>query len=378
MEHSILPPSSAARRMMCAGSRVMEAHYPDEDSQEAREGHAAHWVASTLLLDKFNTHVAQPEPMPEFAPNGEPITNEMLKGAELYVSDITNTIGSRNVLSYGIEDRVDMPNLHPESWGTPDYWAMTHRHLYIWDYKFGHKTVDVFENWQLIAYAAGILNKLAEEGKYDQNIRVTFRIVQPRSYHPEGTIREWSIMATDLRPYFNQLEAAEYKSMEPEAATVPGSECNYCTGRHACTALREAVLTRIDTAGNSIPHELNAEQTGNLLRLTKHGAGLIEALVTGLEKQAEAMLKRGDRVPHFRLETVLGRERWTKPAEMIAIMGQLFEKDLRKPMEVITPKQAIALGMPEEAVTPFVERPSGVKLIAEKPNDARKAFGGSI
>lgn len=376
--HSTLRPSAAARRMLCSGSRAMEELFPElEESESAKEGHAAHHVAANIVMG------VDVEGFKDTMPHGLSITEEMLYGAELLSDVINSTCQSLTSTPYApilhVEEKINITSIHPQCYGTPDVWYFNpeRRRLYIFDYKFGHKSVDAFENWQLIAYAAGILEKLRPEGIQDQHINVEFFIVQPRSYHKEGAVRQWPIKASELRPYFNQLEASEHAAMQHSAPCTPNPECNFCSARHACQALQQAVLTRIDSATQSIPHVLTEQQTGNLLRQIQQSIKLMEALETGLSAQALAMIKQGRRVPGFTLDQAMGRDRWTVDASEVLDMTDLLDIDIRKPIELITPKQAIKLGVSKELVNSLSETPKGAfKLVAEKENAARKIFGG--
>lgn len=378
-EHSILSPSSAARRVACAGSRALESLYPDdEQSPHAREGEAAHFAAARGIIEKpthgNNLPVA-------WAPNGEMITDEMIEGAEVYrkhIFDVLNKLVGKLDLGYlVIEKRIDISTIHPDCFGTPDCWLFYGNDLHIWDYKFGHGYVEVFENWQLIEYAAGILEFIGINGITDRHTRVHFHIVQPRSYHRLGAIRSWEIIAADLRPYFNILRDAEAAAMHPGALCRPSPECTYCRGRHACQALQLSALSAVDVATSNGALELKPAQVGAELRILKRAADLLDARITGLSEQATSIVKRGGRIPHFKLEEVIGRERWKVPIEEVVALGEFFGQPLTKPAEAITPKQAIKAGIPESVIATYVERPrTGMKLVPDDGKAARKIFGG--
>lgn len=378
-EHSILPPSSAARRVACPGSRAMEAQYPQDESPQAKEGEAAHWVATE------NANFHKFPPIGTIAPNGEAVTKEMVDGAELYAESIRSVI-SRIVLPpthtdtiFRAEQPVSISAIHPDCWGTPDAWLYNASvGLHIWDYKFGHGFVEVFENWQLIEYAAGILEELEINGLDDQNLFVNFYIVQPRSYHRDGSVRRWTVRASDLRPYFNTLRAAEEQATSPNARCIPTPECGYCSARHACEALQRSALQAVDLSTAATPWELDANSTGNELRYLKHAAELLDSRITGLSEQALAMIKRGDRVPHFKAEASKGRTVWNKPVEEVVALGEMMGVNLKKPTDVITPLQAIDKHVPKELVQSYSHAPLGaVKLVPDDGTDARKLFGGS-
>ena len=180
MEHALLPPSSAARVIQCPASLFMCSQFPEtDDNPKALEGTQAHEV---------NVAMWTGQPIPSFA------TEEMLEGAEMWCE----TLGARTDVYY--EQVVDCSQIHPDNWGTPDAWAydeMTAT-LHVWDYKFGHRHVKAFENWQLINYAAGIWTS----GGYNvSNFELT--IVQPRSYHADGPVRSWSVDRVQMEGYIS-------------------------------------------------------------------------------------------------------------------------------------------------------------------------------
>ena len=374
-EHSRLAPSSAARRVACPGSRALEEKYPETvESPYAREGHAAHWVAAEMLRGN---------PTDESFPLGMEVTDEMIEGAEMYtdyirkiIKDMSKEKDIRFVHDdLYIERRIDIKRIHPDCWGTPDAWFCLSDELHIFDYKYGHGYIEVFENWQLIEYAAGILDLLNVNGIDDRRLNVTLHIVQPRNFHRLGPIRSWRMKASDLRPYFNILETAEAEAMQDTAVCRPNPECNYCLGRHACEALQRSTLSVIDVAELNTPFDLSPASLGNELRYLRRAAELLDARITGLEEQATSTIKRGQRVPFFKLESNPGSKRWKVPNEEIKALGELLGHDLTKPVQVITPTQAIKAGVPEELVKQYVEVKSGaLKLELDNGDNARKIF----
>ncbi len=351
-------PSNANRRVACPGSRALEELYPvTQESPSVKEGIAAHWVAVQVLNANYN--------MGLYAPNGEPVTKEMLEGADLYWESINKIC---ELYELNIEQTLDISNIIPGLQGTPDAWALIDNHIHIWDYKFGHSYIDVFENWQLLEYAAGIL-------KDDTYKDVTMTIVQPRCYTPEGPIRSWTITANQMKEYTHLLREAESLALSPMAFQRPNSHCNHCSGRHACQTLQQTALSVVDVTMDNSPWELQPTSTGNELRYLKRAADLLDARITGLSEQAKAMIMRGEFVPGFKLEASSGREKWSKSVEEIIILGELFDLDLTKPAESITPSQARKLGIDDKIIDEYTQRTaSALKLVEAK--DSRKIFGG--
>lgn len=366
--HAILAPSSAAKRVNCSGSRALEAMYPEtEPSQSSLEGTAAHWAASQML----EGHIID---VGLIAPNGIMLTDEMVDGAELYVNDIRSTDFEFTGFAPHVEEPVDISVIHPQCWGTPDAWRFKPYKLIVWDYKFGHRYVEIFENWQLIEYVAGILEKVGVNGISDQRTIVEMRIVQPRCYVGGQPIRTWSIMASDLRTFFNHLRNREEAAMSDKATCTVNPDCRDCTARHACPALQKAAYADMDTATGPVPFDLPPDALGVELRYVERAIEKLQARQTGLAEQAMSMLKRGQRVPFYRAEPSIGRQRWTKPDAEIDALGKMMNVELVKP-KVITPKQALVAGLDPTLVSAFSETPYGeTKLKPDDGTDARKIF----
>jgi hypothetical protein len=364
-EHSKLPPSSASRRVACPGSRALEEPFRDgEQSPAAREGTAAHEVAA-WYLNNDGWYGA-------YATNGEPVTEEMIEGAKLYRDAVFD--GSVYKVLH-IEERVDISTIHPDCWGTPDCWYVTDysKELHIFDYKFGHGYVEVFENWQLIEYAAGILELL--EGC--ENITVVFHIVQPRTYHPDGTHRTWRVSRNGLKLYFDRLRTAEREACNSRALTHVSPECNNCLARHVCPSLRYAALEVIDVAYENTPERLTPENVGGELRYLMRAKALLDARIEGLTQEATSLIRKGEKVSHFTLQASKGRRCWSVPIEEVIKLGELLKVDLVKPKEVITPSQAMHAGIAEELIEVYCPRSHGaLKLIPIDPQAVHKIFRG--
>ena len=361
--HAILAPSSAARRMACPGSRHLESKYPQEETEETKEGHAAHWLAAQAL-----TFAEIPD---RIAPNGVEITEEMIDGADLYQEAVMRVCSNLALLH--VEEKVYINVIHAECWGTPDCWYYNpeNRKLYIFDYKFGYRFVEVYENWQLLEYAAGVVHHLL----LSQVDEIVLTIVQPRSFHPRGAVRSWALSFGELDNYADILREAEAKAFNSVTECNPTPECRDCRARFACPALQNAALAAVEKSYLNIPHELTPAMVGNELRLLKNAHALLEARITGLEEQAIHLLKAGERLPFFHLEPSLGRTRWTVPSEQIIEMAKLLDVDISKPAEALTPKQALNVGLSQEIVDAYSTTPfGGMKLTPDDLNKTRKLF----
>ena len=378
--HAFLAPSSAFRWVRCALSASLEAANPEtEASPSSLEGTAAHWVVQMLLQ-------GTPVALDMQAPNGVAVTQEMLEAAELVRDDILATLGPDWAKYLVIEQRVQIPRVHPtHNWGTPDYRAWSRLNdgrlcLHVWDFKYGHGIVEAFENWQLIDYTAGLLDGAGIDGLKDQETVVDMVVTQPRAFHRDGPVRRWRVVASDLRGHINRLSNAAGVALAPNPPATPTPEgCENCLGRHACEALQRAAYHAADKGGQYGALDLSPPALGLELRALKRAQALLDARVTGIEAQAVAAIKAGTLVPFWMMESVPGRLAWTKPAPEIFALGEMLGLKLQKDPEPITPTQAKAAAKAAKIdgalFDAYAVRPAGAaKLVADDGTKARLTF----
>ncbi len=369
--HSILPPSGAAAWKLCGLWVAMNQAYPQPDTPESLEGNAAHWVFAEMLAGRPVSEGMQ-------APNGVFITDEMIEGGDL-VCDTVRARATSGVMLH-VEETVAIRRIHPDCFGTPDIWAFQGGVLDVFDYKFGHRFVDEFENDQGIAYIDGIVDCLAETlgkgaGLIDQAIKVNFTIIQPRCFYKGSPVRTWSVMASELRGHINALRAAAESALGPNPPAVTTSECQYCPGRHACPALQQAAYHDAEFAVKSSPVELPPAAASLELRMMERALERLQARVEGMREAVATYIRQGHSVPFHRAEQGYGRQQWTMPVDQVLAMGQLMGVDLSKP-GVKTPKQAIKSGVDEAVIKAYSITPMGsLKLVPDNPADARRVFG---
>jgi hypothetical protein len=371
--HALLAPSSAARWVACPGSVKLEALYPElTESEAAREGTAAHWALAEVLL---GATVAEGQ----VTPGGVVLTGEMVEGAELvqewYAATLAAHPSEPSIIR--VEYRLGAGGIHPENWGTPDLmlWFPKSKVLHVLDYKFGHGWVEVFENWQLMDYAALAGADLEIDGLAEQSVMVTMTVAQPRSYHPDGPIRSWTVRMADLRAYWNTLSMAAEEAVSASPATRVSAECRNCKARHACPALQAEGLAQVDRSRAAVPFDLPPLALGIELADIRQAIKALEARETGLAGQAEALLKSGQAVPFWQLESKPGTLTWTVPDAEVLALGDMLGVVLAKAAAPITPTQAKAKGFDAGMLEIYAARPpTAPKLVARKDETARKIF----
>ena len=356
-DHAPAAPSSAARRGRCPGSRALEARLPNRDTEQSREGTAAHEVATHLVSTGELLAVGH------ICANGVPVDEAMREGAQMLAEDVIKRIGPDfNPEWLIVEKPVSAANpIHRDCWGTPDirYVDTYRKRIRLWDYKYGHGYVDAHENAQMIEYLAGTIETdLGGWPEDDQEWTFEATIVQPREYGREGPIRRWCGRMTDLRAHFNYWSQKEAEAADHLAPTIAGPiQCKNCRAIMTCEANQRAVSHLADYVGGNVPFDPPPELVGRELTWLTHIQQMLEARISGAKAQAETFIKLGKPVPGWSMEQGQSRLKWYKPAaEVIAAIKLIAEKDVSK-LDLVTPTQAKAMGIDEAVILQYAHRP---------------------
>jgi len=350
------------------------------------EGTAAHWVCERVLSSftvPGNDVLISTDLIGQQAPNGIVITEEMWDAAKIYVDDILETCTKHGLLQQlHVEERVDMPDIHPDCWGTPDCWAYAREAntLYIWDFKYGHGSVSAYENWQMICYVLGALRKIVgDTPMVDYGINVVIRIVQPRCYDGQGAVREWLTPAVELRAHINILNQAAYAAVSANATCNTGPQCKHCTGAHVCAALRDATANVIDHSGDATPVNMTEIALGYELDKLNAAAALIKVRKDALEVTAEHRVRHGSTVPGWAMVQGYGHNKWNDPKSAPTVIKMMTGVDVMAEPVMLTPSKAIALlkksNVDPAVIAPFYTKPpTSMKLKIDDGSKARQVF----
>lgn len=388
MKKSPLKAHSADTWVNCTGSVKLSNQFPRIETGEGvseamLEGLAFHELAAQILLS-FKTPGAdliyKCDRVGTISKDGIVITDEIYDCALEYTNDVLNVCNKNGTLqNVHIEDRVNLDVIYPDMYGYIDCWLLDEKAatLYVWDAKFGHRTVNAFENWQLLTYAAGLIEQLGINGVGDQYLKVSLRVAQPRTFRSGGPIDEWMIQASDLRGYFNTLKAAAVEAYSDEAKCTTGNQCGYCPARYACTALQTSTFGAIDYISDAEGVTLSGNDLAFELRILKRAEKALKARLSGLEEQALSELRNGKVLPGFTCKQGYGRKRWTKstPIEEVIMMCDLMGIDARKPVTLDTPAQILKKGVDESVIALYSETPkTAMKLVEDNGSKARNVF----
>ena len=330
-------PATANRWAVCAGSIQAEARYPDIRTDASDEGDIAHELAKLWIPLIARGASGEIPDDPRFTP-------EIIDGVSEYVAAVQDAMREIGCFTPQVEEFIAIPRIHQCNGGRLDcsLWSPGSGVLWIFDFKFGHRVVEHIGDFQLVEYAIGKLDQLsAGNGMMDEVVTVKMTIAQPRAYHPEGPVRTWTVRGSDLRSYANTLRFQAEQSQDPNPPTVAGPHCLNCRAARDCRTLQMAAAGVVDRIERLELNNLSPDHRGYELSYLDRATDILKARKDALEAEALAQAQMGTPTPGWGIGTGRGSKIWTASVDEVAAMGDLLEIDLRKPMEVITPTQAI-------------------------------------
>lgn len=355
MAHAKRSPSSAFRWSQCTMSPFEEAGKPDNGSDAAQWGTAAHLVSSTCLesfglqspADFLGATVAgwiHPESDSRgesiFALGDEPalgqeivwtveITPEMVDCCNTYVGYV-QALAEQTGGEMHIEVRVPIDHITGEAGagGTADCVIVCEDAIHVVDLKGGQgrvgaydETVDVFEqvvrtpNHQLAMYGDGALR--AKGTETHQTIHL--HIVQPRLKH----LSVHTLPVTELLAFTDTLRQA----VKSEPVYAPDADrCHFCKANGNCKGQREAIVAGfLDAAGT--PKPVTVDSLGEMLDLLP----LLKKFIPAVEAHAYTKLEAGETVlgkdgAYKMIEGRMGARKWSNEEEVEAEVTKMRVK----------------------------------------------------
>ena len=365
-------PSSGAIWSKCSGyaalNAALESEFVEETDNEVREdGIACHWLAEQL----WNGAAISPG---SIAPNGREITEEMFAA----VAEYHARLRAWRLAIYYIEQKIPVSAYFPGVQdGTPDVWGydpITYT-LYLADLKFGYRPVEVWRNVQLILYIWTLIMML--EGNRIE--RIVIAIFQPRVAHRDGYWRTWTPTVAELAGLVAELQAAALRCYEPNPVCTVNPGCRNCPAAHACTSNQASGGWGMEVSYGATPHVLTAPQVGYELARLREAERRLEYRITGLETQAESLLRKGQRVPGFEMGRKGTRYRWRAGTERyVRRLGQLLGIPVVEEPKTRTVAQLRNAFPGIDVQALYAEKPTGeLKLVATDPNEATKRFSST-
>lgn len=304
-----LRPSAAHRWTKCAKSVSAEASLPPQpESDEAREGTCAAWVADAVLRGDMPDAVSM---IGTSHVNGWMVTVDMAHHCQKYV----DLVRADNGTIYA-EAQVRLSN-NPLIQGTLDSATLDARgHLRVRDLKFGMVLVEVWENPQLLIYAGAMMDYLRSYG-FAVN-HVTLGIYQPRAFHHLGINREWSMSPDELGARCQGIVELGARCMMPEPPATPGKHCTYCAAKLGCEAFVGSTYRAAMWWHDSIHHRhMTGAELSEYWRFLDEAATMLKAAKSAADAEILARMKAGESVEGMFMKPRTGNRAWTVPADVV-------------------------------------------------------------
>lgn len=245
---------------------------------------------------------------------------------------------------------------------------------HIFHFALGHKPFEIFENWLMFFFYKAVCAFDDHHGFLGSDGSVFhFHVIQPEASHPEGTIRRWSASYEELREPFGKnfyelkLNKIFLDTILFQDKRVPSAECEHCRARGICPELRNATSEIAENIKQKIPFDPTPVDVGEELQKLHDAEILLKAKITALTQQAIFMIESGQGVPHYVLQRGFTREKW-KDKDLVAKYALSLGINIVRGTELITPNQAIKLGLPKDFVKQYTEIPVGeYRLVRDKP-----------
>ena len=320
--HALLSASGASRWLNCTPSAKLEDTYGEKTtSSYAAEGTLAHELAELFLrhdvLDTMSS-IEFDKKFEEIMSN-EMFSDEMLEAVPVYVDYCkTELLAAReqNIFAtLAIEQRLDLTEFVPESFGTADCIIINDNMLEVIDLKYG-KGVPVYaqHNKQGKLYALGALRKF--DTLYDVNI-VRITIVQPRI----NNISTWEISVDDLLKWANdELKPRAELAFKGLGELTPGEWCKFCSVKNKCRALYEEQL-KIAQYEFQDPELLSDEEISDVLARAPQFIEWVNSIVDYAQKRA---IENNKIWPGFKLVSGRSNRKWADEDKVVEAIFSRF------------------------------------------------------
>lgn len=376
--HALLSPSAAEKWFNCPGSILLEKGEPDNGSDFADEGSAAHFLASECLIGNVHpaTYLSRAiRVSDEFTgwekdrPEGSGgthwvVTAEMESHVNTYVQAVRKYAEGGTLF---VEQRLPITPWtgEPDACGTSDAVILTgDGELIVVDLKYGMgEQVSPERNKQLMIYALAAHEEFSLVGDITSARLV---IHQPRVHHAP---LEWPCSLDELHAFGEEVKMAARVAVEcynegHEVLAPSDAACRWCKAKHKCKALDQFVTNTVGASFDDISNETDsvtffggAPADGPDLAKKMAACDLIEKWIKAVRGKVEAELFAGNAVPGYKLvQGKKGNRQWLDEATAEATLKsmRLKTEEMYK-LSLITPPVAEKI-FGEKGTAPSVKR----------------------
>ena len=246
----------------------MEQDFPDNTTDAAAEGTAAHALAEFKLKRRLKQQAERPVSSYD--------DEEMEDVTDGYADFVMNEVKRRRNPQVYIERRIDFSAYVPGGFGTIDALIVSSGRVHVIDFKYGRGIqVEAEHNPQLMLYAAGALLEFG--GK-----RAQMTIYQPR----RGNIRSFEMTAIQLAKWAEKvLKPKAELAFKGAGEPVTGPWCGFCRAQVKCKARAEEAL-KTAQAEFKKPDLLTDEELNEILKKSAEMRKWLEAVESYALKEA--------------------------------------------------------------------------------------------
>ncbi len=320
--HALLSASGASRWLNCPPSAKLEDEYGEkETSQYAAEGTCAHELAELYLRKDALEDITEQEfeAMLEEIMACDLFNDEMLDVIPTYTNycedQFTDAKSSDEYTIIEIEQKLDLTEYVPESFGTADCVIISDGLMEIIDLKYG-KGIPVYADYnkQLMLYALGALRKY--DTMYDiSEIRMT--IVQPRI----DNISSWQISVNELVNWADEeLKPIADMAFHGEGELNAGDWCRFCAVRNQCKKLYEQQF-EIAKHDFAEPKLLSDDEIADIV---KRAPKLVEWANSVAEYAKKKTLNDNKQWPGLKLIEGRSRRKWSDEDKALETIFEKF------------------------------------------------------
>lgn len=314
--HAVLSASGSSRWINCTPSAQLEQLVPgNTTSVYAEEGTLAHEISELYISNEVLGTLSDSQLNDEMdrMMSHELFSNEMLDEIPKYTDYVrAQALEARcndKCAVVEIEQRLDLTDFVPESFGTADCVVISNDTLEVIDLKYG-KGVPVYadHNTQLMLYGLGAYSKYSI--LFDiKTVKLT--ICQPRL----NNISSWSISADDLLAWANDvLIPAAKAAYNGEGQQKAGSWCRFCRVRMQCRAQAEEQLS-IAKHEFRDPMLLNDEEIADIL---SRAPQLVEWANSVAAYALDEAVTNGKVWKGYKLVEGISRRKWISEEKVIS------------------------------------------------------------
>jgi len=258
-KHSHIGASSMYRWSACPGSvKLCGFATKPSSSVHAIEGTIAHEVAAFYLINGF-------WPLPDTFGLTESQLDIMVQAITVYTDHIARLKEAEPQNKFHVEHSFDMGKIYPGAYGTADFVSYNSHigWLKVIDYKHGKgMVVEVENNKQLMYYALGAITTL----NYPFRV-IELVVVQPRAFHPKGSVRNWIIGVEEILDFKAELIEAAKRTEDKNPKFKAGEHCFFCAGIEICPIKDKAKTAK----SKKIMSPLFNDPKKDFLPVDKHG-----------------------------------------------------------------------------------------------------------